>query len=159
MDDMEDMEERTSAIIECPHCHVKVLPTSNNICPACRKDIASPEGVDPDEVSLTIHEAEELPPLCYSCNQYTDRTIRVSGDKESELGSFFSPTDVGTSNVVIFLPQCEGCGDEFGEPELVNVDYEYQKMTLVVHRGFRERVFELREARSQMGDVKNGDEA
>jgi hypothetical protein len=146
------MEEHLSAIIECPHCHVKVLPMANNICPACRMSISDLTGVDPDQVSLTFRESEELPAFCYSCNQYTERTIRVSGDKESDIGSMFAPSDVDTSNVVIHLPQCDNCADQFGEPEPVDVDYECQKMTLAVHRGFRERVFELREANSHEED-------
>ncbi len=145
---MDEIEERHSMIIECPHCHVKVLPTANNLCPACRRDISDPSDTDPNQVALTIHESEELPSFCFSCNLYTDRTIRVSGDKGSDFDSLFKTSDVDTSNVVIDLPQCDKCGEEIGEPEPVHVDYEYQKMTLVVHRGFRDRVFELREANS-----------
>lgn len=146
------MEEGQPAIIECPHCHVKVLPTANNICPACRMNISDLSGVDPNLVSLTIRESEELPAFCFSCDQYTERTIRVSGEKESDFGSLFAPSDVDTSNVVIYLPQCDTCADQFGEPEPIHVDYEYQKMTLAVHRGFRERVFELRETNSHNED-------
>jgi hypothetical protein len=142
---MDEIEERPSAIIECPHCHVKVLPMANNICPACREDISDNRDTNPDQVSLTIHESEDLPSFCYSCNLYTDRTIKVSGDGDSALASFFSKNEVDTSNVIIYLPQCDRCA-EAGEPEPLDVDYEYQKMTFVVHKGFRDRVFQLRES-------------
>ena len=145
---MDVMEERPSAIIECPHCHVKVLPTANNVCPACRRNIADPQDADPEHVSLTIHESEELPSFCYLCNQYTERTLRISGDEGTRPTSLFSRNEVDTSNVIIHLPQCEGCG-ELNDPEPLHVDYEYQKMTFVVHKGFRERVFALRESRSE----------
>lgn len=146
---MDEMEERPSAIIECPHCHVKVLPNANNICPACRKNVLDTQDVDPNQVSLTIHESEDLPSFCYSCNLYTDRTVKISGDGESALPSLFPQPEVDTSNVIIYLPQCDRCA-EAGEPEPINVDYEYQKMTFVVHNGFRERVFQLRKSKPQV---------
>ena len=128
-------------LIECPHCHKRVIPKANNICPACREDMSDMEGVDPNQTSLTIHESEELPSYCYSCNMYTERQIRLSGDQESALGTIFfglnRPED--TSNVIIYLPQCEVCS-ELNEPEIVDVDYEHQTMTIIVHRGFRDRV-------------------
>lgn len=145
---MEDMEEKKPAVIECPHCHVKILPTANNICPACRRAIADAEDTDPDQASLTIHESEELPSFCYSCNQFTERTVKISGDTDSGLASLFSKNEVDTSNVVIYLPQCDGCSDN-GAPEPLDVDYEYQKMIFVVHKGFRERVFQFRQTHSQ----------
>ena len=130
-------------LIECPHCHKRVIPKANNICPACREDMSDMEGVDPNQTSLTIHESDELPSYCYSCNMYTERQIRVSGDKESALGTMFfglnRPED--TSNVIIYLPQCEVCS-ELNEPEIVDVDYEHQTMTIRVHRGFRDRLYQ-----------------
>ena len=141
-----DREEKPSLNLECPHCHTRVLPKANNICPACGDDISDLEGADSNQVSLSIHESEELPSFCYSCNAYTERYVRLSGDKESDLEAFIfgqrDPKD--TSNVIINLPQCEQCS-ELDEPEPVEVDYEHQKMTFVVHRGFKERVFQLRE--------------
>jgi hypothetical protein len=50
--------------------------------------------------------------------------------------------------VVIFLPQCEFCA-EVEDPEPVEVDYENQTMTFVVHAGFRERIIQFREDHGQ----------
>jgi len=143
---MDDMEERPSLIVECPHCHARVLPKANNICPACRNDISNLQGVDPDQVALAISESEELPTFCYSCNRYTERSIRVSSDQESDLEkALFGLSSPGnTSNVIIHLPQCEECA-EWKEPELVGVDYDHQIITIVVHKGFQERVLQLRD--------------
>src|SRR5258706_3469682 len=148
MDDMDNTEEtegRLPLIVECPHCHVRVLPLSNNICPACRNDMSDLQGVDPNQVSLTIRESEELPSFCYSCNRYTERQIRVSGDKESDLEKalFGLASPEKTTNVIIYLPQCEECA-EWKEPERISVDYEHQAITIVVHKGFREHVLQLR---------------
>ena len=49
---MDDMEERPPLVVQCPHCHVRVLPKANNICPACRKDMTDLQGVDLNQVSL-----------------------------------------------------------------------------------------------------------
>ncbi len=39
-------------IVECPHCHTRVLPKVDNICPACRRNILDTQDVDPDMVSF-----------------------------------------------------------------------------------------------------------
>ena len=103
------------------------------------------QGVDPNQVPLTIRESEELPSFCYSCNRYTERRIRVSGDKESDLEKalFGLASPEKTTNVIIYLPQCEECA-EWKEPERISVDYEHQAITIVVHKGFREHVLQLR---------------
>lgn len=142
----EDEEKNASIFIECPHCYTKILPHADNTCPACQGDLSSLVGVNPSKVSLLIHESEELPFCCYSCGQYTEQEVRVSGDQESILSKFFmgdlSPEE--TSNVVIFLPQCQFCA-EIEDPEPVEVDYDNQTMTFVVHTGFRDPVIQLRE--------------
>lgn len=142
----EDQDKKASLFVECPHCFTKVLPHADNTCPACQGDLSSLVGVNPNRVSFLIHESEKLPSYCYSCNQYTEQEVRVSGDQESILSNFLkgdlSPEE--TSNVVIFLPQCESCA-EIEDPEPVDVDYENQTMTFAVHTGFRDRAIQLRE--------------
>jgi len=141
----DEHKERRSLVVECPHCHTRVVPLKNNICPACRSDMSDLEGVDPNMVACTIHESEELPTFCFSCNRYTERTVRVSGDKESTLEKFFfaRASPESTTNVIIFLPQCEQCA-ELEEPEPVEVDYDHQTMTFVAHTGFKDRVLTSR---------------
>jgi hypothetical protein len=155
---MEDTEEKPSLIVECPHCHKKVVPKANNRCPACQEDMSDLEGVDPNQISLAIFESEELPSFCYSCNRYTERQIRISADPESDLEKllFGSVRPENTSNVIVHLPQCEVCS-ELNQPEIVEVDYEHQSITLMVHKGFRERAFQLRDAQSHLDDKKNRD--
>src|SRR4030095_11195414 len=128
---MEDMEEKPSLVVECPHCHKKVVPKANNICPSCREDMSDMEGVDPNQTALTIREADELPSFCYSCNMYTERQIRISADKESVMENmvFGSCSPEETSNVIVYIPQCEVCSD-LNDPEPVEVDYEHQTMTI-----------------------------
>jgi hypothetical protein len=139
-------DKKASVFVECPHCYTNILPHADNTCPACQGDLSSLVGVNPNKVSFLIHESEELPSYCYSCNQYTEQEVRVSGDQESILSRFLtgdvSPEE--TSNVVIFLPQCKLCA-EIEDPEPVEVDYENQTMTFAVHTGFRDRIIHFRE--------------
>ncbi len=135
--------------VECPHCYTRVLPMENNICPACKMDMSDTHDVDPTRVSLIVWESDDLPPYCYSCNSYTERYVKVVGDKgtllDSSLGSvvsLFMPRrkiEENTSNVFVSLPQCELCA-EAGDPSPLNVDYENQNMTFIVNTGFKERV-------------------
>ena len=146
----EDQEKNASIFMECPHCYTKILPLADNTCPACQGDLSSLAGVNPNKVSFLIHESEELPLCCYSCGQYTEDEVRVSGDQESILSRFLM-RDVlpeETSNVIIFLPQCQFCA-EIEDPEPVEVDYESQTMTFAVHTRFRDQVLQLREDQHQ----------
>jgi len=149
---MSDMEEKPSLIIECPHCHTHVIPMANNICPSCREDMLDMQGVDPNRVALAVHESEEFPSFCYSCNTYTERLIRVTPDKESDVETllFGQRPPESTTNIIVYLPECELCSEL--EVELVEVDYEHQTMKIMVHRGFQERVLQLREAQSKLDD-------
>lgn len=140
-----------TGFVECPHCYTRVLPIKNNICPACRMDMSDMDGVDPNMVSLIVHESEQLPYHCYLCDVYTDRFVKLEGDKESSLekglrlfGLLLTPpwkwrTDEFTANVYIYLPQCESCA-ELEDPSPLHVDYENQTMTFVVHKKFKERI-------------------
>ena len=150
MDDMDDLDELGAPeapkpiIVECPHCHVRVLPKADQICPACHNDM-SEQGVDPNQVALTVHESEELPSFCFACNRFTERRVRVSADQESGLQNalFGLPAPDKTTNVIIYLPQCDDCA-EWKKVEQTGADYDHQTITLVVHQGFRERVLQLR---------------
>ncbi len=142
-------------IIECPHCHVRVLPTKDNICPACRENVLDVADVNPNMVSMIVREGTQLPTFCSSCNSYTERYVRLQGDQESEIANAILTlaellalhpkwshrnSEVGTSNVYIYLPQCEQCA-ELGKPEPLEVDYEHQTMKFMVHRSFRDRAY------------------
>ena len=90
-------------LIECPHCHVRVLPMQNNICPACKEVISDSPGVDLNKVAIVVRESQKLPPYCYSCNSYTDRYVRIEGEEEPlwskiilGLGAFFPTTQLAT---------------------------------------------------------------
>ena len=136
-------------IVECPHCYTRVLPKENNICPACRMDMTDTPDVDPQVAALVVRELDNLPPYCYSCNSYTERYVKIVGEKgtllDQSLGAVVSlliPTrkiEEDTSNVFVSLPQCEACA-EMEEPAPLHVDYDTQSMVFVVNIGFKERV-------------------
>ena len=138
------MEEQHSPIIECPHCHTRVIPKANNICPACQKDILDLSEVRPDQTAFTIHDTEDLPDHCYACDQYTERVIQLSADAESLISSLFEmPEPEDTTNVILYLSECEACS-ELNRPQIVDIDYEHQTLTIMVHVNFKERVLQMR---------------
>jgi hypothetical protein len=144
-------------LVECPHCHARVLPMANNNCPACKKIISDSQGVDLNKVAIIVRESEKLPPYCYSCNSYTDRYVRIEGEEEPlwskiilAIGAFLflrpswlrrsGQIAENTVNVFIFLPQCEQCA-EIGKPKPIHVDFENQQMTFLGSIQFRDRVY------------------
>ena len=148
---MDESEEKLPLIVECPHCHTRVIPTANNICPNCHENVSDMTGVDPNQVPFVVSEAEEFPSFCYSCNQYTDHYVRVSSDNETFLERllFQNTLPEDTSKVIVYLPECEVCSEK--EVELVDVDYEHQTMKIMVHHGFRDRVLQYRQSLAQKG--------
>ncbi len=138
-------EERPPLIVECPHCHLQVIPTSDNHCPSCREDINNRLDINPRRVALLVYESEELLPYCYNCGAHTDRYVRTSADEESGLETiiFGEKSPEKTSNVIVFLPECDLCSES--EIELVEVDYEKQTMKIMVDIKFQEKVFQFRE--------------
>lgn len=142
---LSDEEGRPSLIVECPHCHVRVVPMENNLCPACRENIQYIQNINFQKVAFTLRESEELPSYCHSCNAHTERLVRIAADEESSLDTiiFGENSPENTSNVIIFLPECENCSDE--EIELVEVDYDHQTMKIMTHPRFRENVLQFRE--------------
>lgn len=155
-------------LVECPHCHTQVLPTSDNLCPACRHSLADLEDVNMNEVALVIHEGQELPCYCITCNRWTNRYVKVNSDQEKLLdsllgGLFFlnvkpdhSP-ETGTTRVYVELPQCEDCA-EAGNPKPIEVDYENQNMTFLVHTGFHDRVVPARKQNTRPNEELPDDE-
>lgn len=154
---MDEDEEKIPLIVERPHCHTRVIPTANNTCPNCHEDVSDMTGVDPNQVPFVVSEAEEFPSFCYSCNQYTDHYVRVSSDNETFLERllFQNTLPEDTSKVIVYLPECEACGEN--EVELVDVDYEHQTMKIMVHHGFRDRVLQYRQSPHQKADANFGD--
>ena len=135
----------SESIVECPHCHIRVIPKADNTCPNCQENVTDMTGVDPSRVPLVVSERDEFPAYCYSCNQYTDQYVRASSDGESSIELLIlresQPED--TMNIIVFLPVCELCSEK--EIELVEADYDRQSMTIMVHWGFRARVLQFRE--------------
>lgn len=150
---MNEIPERPPLIIECPHCHTRVIPQSNNVCPNCHEDVTDISGVDRDHAPFTVSETEEFPSYCHSCNQYTDRYVRVTSDNETFLEQilFKNSLPEDTTKVFVFLPECELCSDK--DVELVDVDYEHQTMKIMVHHGFRDRVLQYRQSPRQQIDA------
>ena len=132
---------------ECPHCHTRVLPKEDNLCPACGKNVLDTIQADLSVRSLTVKGAVTLPYCCTCCTP-TDRIVTVREKfPENELAKFiealidyrsphFSPTE-RRRTVIVKLPQCKECGKK-GKPKPTHVDFEHDEMTFLVHYKFYE---------------------
>ena len=143
-------------MIECPHCHTRVLPAASGRCPACGKSLTDREGADPMRTSMTIRENARLPAVCYRCGTPTDRHVTVrhkwkaSGDSwiARALALLMVPFWplwlllwwlLGRSprhSIRMRLPQCVPCS-QLEAPNAQHVDFGAGEMTFVVHKGFR----------------------
>ncbi len=150
-------------IVECPHCYVKVIPSQEGICPSCRQNTRDLSGTDPSRGSLSIHEHERLPDLCFQCGVRTSQRVRVSRRRYDENDPAPTPLAAvllnlftllggyiflgGTRQVMrvrILLPQCRSCARQQGPPDPRYVNYESHNMTFVVNKAFRNEVYLLR---------------
>jgi hypothetical protein len=143
---------------ECPHCYRKVIPLSDNHCPACQKNVLAVDGVDRNLTSMTVRASLNLPSHCYSCDAPTTRFVSIKRSlvKRAEnpivrlvLAGFAWWTLLLTGpkrlrDVAVRLPQCPECARR-GRPEPRHVDFERFEMSFVVNRRWRER---LRSAKS-----------
>ena len=82
-------------MIECPHCHTVVLPTTAGACPSCMKDTR--ELPDVRTSKIPIRKGCSMPQVCYRCGDYCTRSVKVAfsepthgyGDEEDGHGGFF----------------------------------------------------------------------
>jgi hypothetical protein len=141
-------------IVECSHCHVRIVTTADGFCPGCRKN-----PLDPTEHTVVhLLHGSTLPSVCIHCGLPTERFVdfcRSNG----------APRPFGLLNVVLFLvsaalgsfaliwrdsqlaprreirialPRCEHCRDAVLQPE--RVDFATRSIVLVAHRRFAEAV-------------------
>lgn len=66
-------------LVTCPHCYVRVLPTEDGTCPACRERIEA--GASASWELFAIRDGEELPDFCYRCGVETTRRVDASKER------------------------------------------------------------------------------
>ena len=60
---------------ECPHCHLKVLPTADGNCPSCGQDF-SVRGEE-NMVAITVSTKQDFPAVCHRCGANTDSSASI----------------------------------------------------------------------------------
>jgi hypothetical protein len=131
-----------SMLVECPHCHRRVLPLVGGECPACHENTADAGSGNPDETLLTIMEVTKYPDISCNCMEPTTNRIRVhwagrlagSGTPNQQSSSaydwmivvfggflgilalLFSKAsgrgESGLGSFTSFVPQCKRCASE-----------------------------------------------
>ncbi len=149
-------------VVRCQHCHTGIVPTSDNRCPACLRDLADYSGVDPTKAALEVEHHEDLPTYCSWCDRYTDdqRKIVRKGEfktdaKENELAILvvklalpffnwmgFSSGERSTTTTIevqASIPLCVACRSHGREIEVLHADLLQRRLTLLVGKEFAQR--------------------
>jgi hypothetical protein len=142
--------------IECPHCHIKVLPNERNICPSCLKNVLDLSGTNPSLTTIVLTEKTIYPDKCLNCCQSTTRKIEV-GEKLDPMA--WHPEDISlwirgtrgglyksdiSPSVIVSMPQCKKYAKS-GKPKIIHIEFEKQELTILVHREFKRIVEEIQE--------------
>src|SRR5262245_46874672 len=126
-------------MVECPHCHRRVLPLANGECTACHENTTDANNGNSNETLLSITEATQYPDTCCICNEPTTNRVRVhhtgqlagvtSPNQQSAGGKDWMPlflfgllgklvflfahainrTEPGKSSFSAHVPQCKSC--------------------------------------------------
>ena len=153
-------------VLDCPHCHVRVLPKTDGRCPACHNDVNDLRGVDRDMATVEVSALKNLPRFCICCGEPTERTRVVSGhgfsweqaDDIDAVAVAITVTLAATISVLLMpfslfrresheerrvrklsakLPCCENCADE--AIEILKVLPAKSSIKLVAHQAFAEK--------------------
>jgi hypothetical protein len=159
-------------MLECPHCHRRVLPLASGECPACHENTTDKLHANENVTLLSIMEATKFPKTCCTCNEPTENLVnvqrsgRMAGVSEpkrestsagdalflSFLGLFgkliyaFSHVSdgsgAGVSTLKIRVPQCKQCAAK-KRIEPASADLEHHRLSILVDRCFATVVAEM----------------
>lgn len=160
-------------ILECPHCHLTVMPLGDGECPACHNNTQETAGANPNATLLYVSEATKFPAACCSCNRPTDSLVRVTRAGQVATSNFRGPSNEGLWIVslvsvvifgligILFLPFVGRGRKSVGQtsmtlhlPQCAScsstipiepevVDLEHYQLGIIVDRKFAEQVKEL----------------
>lgn len=152
-------------IVECPHCHRKVLPLPDGECPSCRRDVWDSAGVNHSVTEAVVSAEERLPQCCIACGRYTSSVRRLrprrpkpgpDADRASPLLVLFGPPVLLIHALVVRLlrsrqermdfsiPCCESCRKAGSEISPHYVNWRSHTVRLLVNRAFREKLRQIR---------------
>jgi hypothetical protein len=159
-------------LLECPHCHRRVLPLSSGECPSCHENTKDIRDADPKVTLLTITEATKFPQTCCVCNEPTKNLVRVrrsgkmagasqpgketlsvaDGLAVSLFGLFGKLAylfwqagkqgEPGSSALQIYVPQCKQCAGD-KKIEPASADLEHHRLSILVDKRFATAVNEM----------------
>jgi len=141
-------------IIECPHCHCRVVPRRDGLCPSCEKNPDDMRGTNAEMTLLDIAKGWEMPNVCVLCGRPTDEIARLSILLESppskSSATIPMPFSLGLLPLLVILienfffkpsfriglPFCKHHSKK-EIPQPAHVDSNLHRATFLVHRGFK----------------------
>ena len=128
-----------------------MLPLTDERCPSCGEDTRAPKR-DPRS-RIEVHDAEMLPPLCASCGAAATTRARIGGARRLGGESTLVRVLFAVLNPVRYLmmrsriagvvrsvwirvPVCADCKRADALPEIQHIDFDHDRLTLLVHDRF-----------------------
>jgi hypothetical protein len=144
------------SIPECPHCHRRVIPSQNDECPSCGKNVADAPTEGNQMRLLVVRWGESFPTICFSCADSASRFTKVritnvgTATELSRLllwafvpfGRLFAAFEASKNDrsMSVKLPICDNCRKRKVKPEVQSFDLERREIRLIVHEQFRDAV-------------------
>jgi len=143
-------------IIECPHCHRRVVPADSGACPSCGKNVADQDALNTQMRVLVVRGQMSFPQLCFNCGEPARRWVKIEISNVDAMtsvrrglvsrifmfGGLLSAFEAAKHDIFVTLkpPICDSCRKRGIKPETQSYDLEDREMRVVVHRRFRDGV-------------------
>jgi hypothetical protein len=138
-------------VVQCPHCHRRVLPSSTGACPSCAKVVTDLTGVDPSLRSVLLFAGTTLPQVCAGCGGTPSGKLELSNEDGAQAmkDAAFNVFGIGLGLLTGFgvfrrspqravwrlsVPVCAACKAD-GKPRVLGL-HEDEAVRLLVHERF-----------------------
>lgn len=145
-------------IVECLHCHRRVIPSDDGICPSCSEHALTAPAEGAELCLLSLRGIEKFPNVCFQCSEPAEKRSStrlkntntgknlfalIIGVVSPVLGILtrFAPGARGDQKeyeVNVSLPICKWCAHKKLQPKIDSFDVENHEIRVLVHKQFRE---------------------
>lgn len=141
-------------IINCPHCKNNVLVKSDNICPACKKNVNDYSSQQLLKSKISIKNTEALPDICFNCGEKSEKILKLRYNNKQKrkainntLGTFlfwlFGLLSViielfiaRSPSIIFHIPVCEKCYKTTKDKSQYYINFNTKKIDIIVHKNF-----------------------
>ncbi len=155
--------------MECPHCFVRVFPSSDGTCPNCQKNVNDSDAESAFRTTVLVSPRSTFPDFCHLCSIPTESRLKITkwnsttvySDSNFEASRIlffvfsllFLPVGIlfrregGWQHLydktVISIPTCDECRNK--DMPVVDSIPEKKQLKIIVHKQFADAFAELLE--------------